>query len=100
MVPVRFSRSEAIVSLVLQGDQILLGSQKPMRKTTASCLPTCALARGGRLGGGVCNLGVNYYRNRVLEQKCVGHSVMSAPIFCAEHKNMVWGGCIIILKHG
>lgn len=38
--------------------------------------------------GCVCvwDLGVNYYRNRVLEQKCVGHSVASAPIFCAEHK--------------
>lgn len=34
----------------------------------------------------VWDLGVNYYRNCVLEQKCVGHSVTSAPIFCAEHK--------------
>lgn len=88
MVPVRFSRSEAFVSLVLRGDQIFLGSQKPMRKTTASwqSLPTCALARDGRLGVCVRDLGVNYYGNRVLEQKCVDHSVMSAAIFCVEHE--------------
>lgn len=44
------------ICLVLPGDQILLRSQKPVRKTIASWqnLPTCALARDGRLGWGVC----------------------------------------------
>lgn len=79
MVPVRFSCSEFdFYQAAHEKNHCRLG------KPAHSC-PWKGWKAGG-LCVYMCDFGVDYDRNHILEQECVDHSVTSAPIFCVEHE--------------